>query len=104
MYYEITHFLDSSCYGLECGNCNLKLFLKMLLPFNNIYFNSLNVTYNSYIPTSWFIHKSHISMSNTKGNLYCYYVVSSIYQGIVSMDRVLKWEDDQTVLDYPQAT
>lgn len=58
------------------------------------------------LPTilSRFIHKSHISMSDTKCNLYCYYVVNSIYQGIMSMDNVLKQEDDQTVVDHPQAT
>lgn len=43
-------------------------------------------------------------MSDTKCNLYCYYVVNSIYQGIMSMDNVLKQEDDQTVVDHPQAT
>lgn len=51
----------------------------------------------STIP-SWFSHKSHISMSNTKGNLYCYYVFNSVYQGVMSMCSILKWEGDWTVL------
>lgn len=58
------------------------------------------------VPTipSWFIHKSHISMTNIKDNLYCYHVVNSIYQGAMSMCTILKWEDDWTIVDHPQTT